>query len=404
MNKGILIIGGGLLQIPAILRAKELGYITHLTDMNSKCAASSFADKFYNVDINDFEATAKLAKDLSSNNIISGVYTQGTDAEYTVAYAADKSNLFSIGPDIARKCKNKILMREALKSGGVEDVRFQKASNFKECISAAEYVGFPLYMKPSDNSASRGISRVENSNDLQEAYNNAKKALLTESDVLLEAEIIGTEHSIDCVLYDGVLYPAGISDRVFLEKEVFAVQTESVTPSTLPSVIQEEMFDKMRSAARAIGLKYGAFKGDLLVDSSGEIRIIEVTARTSGGYDSQYRKPLSFGIDIIKATIDIAMGNKLDTLDLIPKFSHRSKTYSLMPSPGKITEINGLEEARNIKGVHKIIVTKKVGDIIEEYKDCSVRTNFITISAPTLDELKKLQDLVRKTFIINTTS
>ena len=97
MNKGILIIGGGLLQIPAILRAKELGYITHLTDINSKCAASSFADKFYNVDINDFEATAKLAKDLSSNNIISGVYTQGTDAEYTVAYAADKSNLLVLG-------------------------------------------------------------------------------------------------------------------------------------------------------------------------------------------------------------------------------------------------------------------------------------------------------------------
>jgi biotin carboxylase len=404
MKEGILIIGGGLLQIPALQRAKEMGYTTHLTDMSSSCAAQPFCDYFYEIDINDFSKTANLAKDLSDKDLISGVYTQGTDAEYTVAYAADKANLFSIGAEVARKCKNKILMREALRDGGVESVNFRKASSFDECVDAAEQVGYPLFIKPSDNSASRGITRVENSDKLNEAYISAREALLTESEVLLESEIVGSEHSVDCVLFNGVLYPAGISDRVFLEKEVFAVQTESVTPSTLPSEIQDKMFKKMERAALAIGVKNGAFKGDLLVDLDGNIRIIEVTARTSGGYDSQYRKPLSFGIDIIKATIDIAMGKMLDFKDLVPKYSLRSKTYSLMPAPGKIIAIEGLDEARGIEGVHKIIVTKEVGESIEEYKDCSIRTNFITISAPTSNKLEQIQALVEKTFFINTTN
>jgi biotin carboxylase len=162
------------------------------------------------------------------------------------------------------------------------------------------------------------------------------------------------------------------------------------------------MYKKMQDAAEAIGIKNGAFKGDLLVDGDGVIRVIEVTARTSGGYDSQYRKPLSFGIDILKDTIDIAMGNDLDIKDLIPKFALRSKTYSLMPAPGKIISIEGLEKARKIPGVHKIIVTKVEGDVIDEYKDCSVRTNFITISASSSSKLRDIQHLVEKTFIIKT--
>jgi len=402
MQKGILIIGGGILQIPALLKAKELGYTTYLSDMSSSCAAKPYADFFYEIDVNDFEKNAELAKKLSKKNLISGVYTQGTDAEYTVAYAADAGGLFSIGSNIARKCKNKILMREALNHSKVETVKFMKAATYKECINAAKYVGFPLYMKPSDNSASRGISKVDSFEDLEEAFNNAKNALLTESEVLLEAEIIGTEHSVDCVLYDGILYPAGISDRVFMDKEIYAVQTESITPSELPPNIQVNMYKKMDAAAKAIGVKNGAFKGDLVVDESGDVRIIEVTARTSGGYDSQYRKPLSFGIDIIKATMDISMGNRFEITDLIPKFSMRSKTYSLMPRPGKISKITGLEEAREIKGVHQIILTKSVGDVIEDYKDCSVRTNFITISAPNSQELKKIQNDIKKTFTIET--
>jgi len=402
MTKGILIIGGGLLQIPALIKAKELGYETHLTDMSSSCAAFSYADHFYEVNINDFKKTAQLAKDLTNKEIISGVYTQGTDAEYTVAYAAEAAGLFGISSEVARKCKNKVLMREALRDGGVEDVKFYKANNYDECIYAADHIGYPLYIKPSDNSASRGITRVENSESLKEAFNNAKKALLTEQEILLEAEIIGTEHSVDCVMFDGILYPAGISDRIFLDKNIFAIQTESITPSLLPTHLQEDMYKKMEAAAAAIGVKNGAFKGDLVIDEDGKVRIIEVTARTSGGYDSQYRKPLSFGIDIIKATLEIALGNKLDIKDLIPKFSYRSKTYSLMPPPGKIIKIEGLDEARKIPGVHKIIVTKEVGDVIEEYKDCSQRTNFITISASSSSKLSYIQHLVEKTFIIKT--
>ena len=98
------------------------------------------------------------------------------------------------------------------------------------------------------------------------------------------------------------------------------------------------MYEVMQKAASAIGVDKGAFKGDLILVKN-KVKIIEVTARTSGGYDSQYRKPYSFGIDMLKATIDIAVGKELDFRDIVPRWAKWSKTLSVFPKPGKIKKI-----------------------------------------------------------------
>jgi biotin carboxylase len=126
------------------------------------------------------------------------------------------------------------------------------------------------------------------------------------------------------------------------------VQTGSVTPSRLPEEIQNDMYNLMAQAAKAMGIDKGAFKGDLILCEN-KPKIIEITARLSGGYDSQYRKPYSFGINLIKATIDIAIGNKLDFRDIVPRWIKYSKTVSPFPEAGKITKISGLDELKKSK-------------------------------------------------------
>jgi len=152
----------------------------------------------------------------------------------------------------------------------------------------------------------------------------------------------------------------------------------------------------MQRAATAVGVDKGAFKGDLIV-VNGKPRIIEVTARTSGGFDSQYRKPYSFGIDLIKATIDIAVGKKLDFLDIVPRWFKWSKTFSIFPKPGKIIKIDGIEEAKKISGVKNIFITAKENDIIPDYVHSATRVNHIIIVGKTLHDLNELQEKVKNT-------
>jgi biotin carboxylase len=404
MNKGIMIIGGGMLQIPALKRAKELDFITYLTDGDENCLAKNHADFFYKIDTKDIEGNANLAVELRQAGKIIAVYTQGTDVAYTVAYAAKKAGLPGVDPQAALNCNDKITMREILSKNSIADVIFEKAKTIEELKLAIKKVGFPCYVKPADNCGSRGITRIVDDKDIESVFNRAISSCYYRKEVLIESEIKGPEYSVDTIIYQGKLYPAGISDRVFLQKEKYAVQQiGSRTPSLLPETIQNQMYKVMEGAAKALGVDNSAFKGDLAVDENNEVRIIEVTARTSGGFDSQLRKPLSFGIDIIKATIDIACGYPLDPVDLIPRWVKWSSTIHTLPEPGIISEITGLDEVKKIKGVHEVFISSKVGDRIEPYNHCAkLEDDIIISSADTLESLLLLEKKALDTLIIKT--
>lgn len=402
MNKGIMVIGGGMLQIPALIRAKELNFITYLTDGDENCLAKNYADFFYKISTKDIEGNANLAIELRQAGKIIAVYTQGADVAYTVAYSAKKAGLPCIDPQAALNCNDKITMREILSKNGIADVVFGKAKTIEELILAVKKVGFPCYVKPADNCGSRGITRIVDGKNLQEVFNRAIKSCYHRKEIIVESEIKGKEYSIDTIIYSGKLYPAGISDRAFLQKEKYAVQIGSRTPSMLPENIQNQMYKVMERAAKALGVDRGAFKGDLVVDQENNVRIIEVTARTSGGYDSQLRKPLSFGIDLMKATMDIACGYPLDPIDLVPRWVKWSSTISALPEPGIVSEIIGIEKVRKMKGVHQVIMLAKVGDEIEPYDNCTKRKNFIISSADTYEGLLSLERNILDNLIIKT--
>jgi len=258
-------------------------------------------------------------------------------------------------------------------------------------------------VKPLDNSASRGMTRLASSDGLKKAIEDAFDSCFANKAALIEKEIPGQEYSVDTILYQGVLYPAGISDRVFQAKERYAVQSGSRTPSLLPAATQDAMYKKMADAAKAVGISDGAFKGDLIVRSdTGEVEIIEITARTSGGHDSQLRKPLSFGIDLMKATMDIALGQPLDPLDLIPRWVKWSSTFAIFPEPGLVKNISGFDEAMAIPGVVDIAILVKPGDIVKPYTHSATRTNFITCVADTYEQLLGLEEKICNTLSIET--
>lgn len=398
---GILIIGGGELQIPALQRARAFGLKTYLTDGSETCAARSHADVFHHVDTSDVDGTSALTVKLAKAGEIEAVYTQGTDVEYTVAMAARAADLPGIEPEAALNCKNKIRMRERLHAAGIDATKFAVVRSEQDLDRAVAAVGLPAFMKPADNCASRGVSRVSSAAHAVAAYRVARDATVFTDDILLEAELAGPEYSVDTVVVDGNVIPAGISDRSFLEKQEFAIQTSSTTPSMLPEAIQAAMYELMQRAATALGITFGAFKGDLVL-CNGEPRIIELAARTSGGFDSQYRKPYSFGIDIIKATMDLARGLPFDPRDLAPRWVKWSRTFSVLPTPGRVTAVTGMEETLALPGVRQVFMHARPGCTIPPYDNCAVRPSHIVISADTADQLDQLEYTVKQTLRIVT--
>jgi len=390
-SKYLLIIGGGLLQEQTLVECNKLGLRKIIVDGNEDCYCSKSPyfnkDNFILADISKPDLVLyQLKKWLRVHraNIV-GVYTQGCDFTYTVAYVAKKLGLPSIGLETAYLSHNKLAMRERFKDCNIRQ---------PFVYSDTHFISFPLVVKPTDNCASRGITIVNHQNKLSQAIEYAKH-FSSDGKYLVEEFIDGKEYSVDTIVYKGKVYPAGISDRVFLEKNNYAIQDGSLTPSLLPAQLQERMYEVMQDCATALGVKWGALKGDLIVRDN-KVYVLEVTTRLSGGFDSQFRKPYSLGINLIKATIDLACGKELDFSDIVPKWNKCSATFSVFPQEGIIRAITGLEELQRLKGIKQVFFTKKIGERVQ-YKNCADRVVHIVACRNTYNELQETIQKAKET-------
>ena len=402
-NKGVMIIGGGILQHPTFEICRSLNIQTFLVDGDENCYSRNYADHFIHIDIRQVDLLLQKAKYLKESGLIHAVFTQGTDVEHVVAFLAKELNFNGMDYDAAMNCNNKLRCRKLLYENDVDKTPyyFVKSKPELEKLSARmDDNFFPCYIKPVNNSASRGVKRVLNRDELLNSFDYASKNNYEENVVLIEKEIIGNEISVDTIVINGIVYPCGISDRKFLDKNKYAIQVGSITPSSLLPDVQSNVYSVMQKAASALKIDNGAFKGDLVVNENNEIFIIELAGRTSGGFDSQYRKPLSFGINIIKSVLDISLGLNVDFRDIIPIWFKWSSTFSVVTEVGKISQISGFEKCLKIKGVFKGFMTLKEGDYVSEMIDCAQRFNYFICVGSSVEELNIIETKIANTLKI----
>ncbi|MCE9500296.1 MAG: dehydrogenase, partial [Leptospira sp.] len=110
----LLIIGGGLLQVPIIQTAKTMRLRTIVADMNPESIGFKIADSSILMSTKDIEGMVREAKRFSEKEEIHGVMTAGTDASMTVAAVANALNLPGIRFVDAEAASNKIKMRKRL--------------------------------------------------------------------------------------------------------------------------------------------------------------------------------------------------------------------------------------------------------------------------------------------------
>ena len=85
MKKNVMIIGGGLLQIPVILAARKMGHQVIVTDYNPDAIGLRYSDIPIIMSTRDIEGSVRVARAQNELTPISGVLTVGTDASMTVA-------------------------------------------------------------------------------------------------------------------------------------------------------------------------------------------------------------------------------------------------------------------------------------------------------------------------------
>jgi len=359
MQKVLMIIGAGILQAPAIKIAREMGFYTVVTDYNPNAYGMRFADYPIVMSTRDVDGTVRVAKEFASKRSIDGVLTVGTDASLTVAAVQHALDLPGNRIEVAEATTHKVKMRKRLAEHGVPEPRFYSCWSFEELLQAAESLGYPLVVKPVDNMGARGVMKVKGPEVLRFAYERAKNAS-PRGEIIAEEYMDGPELSIDALIWKRKIYITGVADRI-IEFPPYFVETGHIMPTNLPPEQVKKGVDVFKAGIKALGIEIGAAKGDIKITSEGA-KVGEIASRLSGGFMSAYTYPYSSGVNLLKAAINIALGENPG--DLEPKFKRVSVERAIIPGSGVVKRIEGIEEALSIEGVRNVFVTCSVGEVV----------------------------------------
>ena len=307
----ILILGAGLMQRPAILSAKELGFNAVVIDANPCAECVPLADEFKKIDLKDKDEILKYAKELKENSGLKGIFTAGTDFSASVSYAAEKLGFPCHSYESALNATIKPRMRQCFDRSNVPSPRFFSLSGAEiteeKVFSIIENLSFPCVVKPADNMGARGCRMIRSKDEAWQSVKTAAENSRT-STVILEEYMEGPEFSIDAIVYDGTLTITGFADRHIFYKPYF-IETGHTMPTKIDEKKRFALISAFAYGVHALGLSCGAAKADIKFTEKGP-QIGEIAARLSGGYMSGWTFPYSSGLNLTKQALLVASGNE----------------------------------------------------------------------------------------------
>lgn len=301
----IVIIGANDFQNPLILKAKELGYETHVFAWRDGSIGEKSADYFYPISIVEKDKILEECKKIKPNAVVS----IGSDlASITVNYVADALGLPCNNPKYSLQCTNKYEMRKVFSENKIDVPKFVKLGTFDEM--KLDNFKFPLIVKPTDRSGSRGIFLCNTIEEVKAAI-PVSSELSFEKKVIIEEYIEGNEYSCEGITQNGKHYLLAFTKKYTTGVPNF-IETGHIQPSDLTEEQKQQASKVILKALSALQIQNSASHTEFKIDQNGNIKIIEIGARMGGDCIGSHLVKISTGYDFIKMVLDIALGNKIE--------------------------------------------------------------------------------------------
>jgi biotin carboxylase len=380
--KTLLILGGGKEQVAAIAAAKAKAIRTVVLDMNPKADGRALADEFHLVSTRDRDAILKFAKGYPGR--IDGVMTIASDIPHMVSAAAGALGARHIPQAVAELCVHKLNMKEKLREAGVNVPLFARIASLDDLKAFIAKAGFPIVIKPVDNSGARGVQRLTKDMDIAQALDYSRSFAFG-GEVIAEKFVSGLQISTEGLMHEGVFHCTGFADRNYarLDDAVpFMVEDGGDIPTVLDDAAKALVEAEFEKATRALGIDWGPSKGDMIMGEDGKPYVIEIAARLSGGNFCYDKVPWSTGVDIVDILVDMAVGNPVDAARFTPTRSLATSQRYFFPAPGVIRDIRGLDAVAG-GAIRKVDVWARPGDAVAAAENHPSRVGYVISCAPT---------------------
>ena len=356
-SKKIFILGCGVMQLPSLRIARDMGWYVAAADGNSDAEGRGLCDRFFHVDLKDTDGLTAAASEVRDEAGLDGVFTAGTDFSLSVALVARALGLPGHSPEAARLATDKVAMRRRFSERNVPSPAFCEVGPDDDAAVLAGLVPGPWVVKPVDSMGARGVKRIDEAVLLEEALQEAR-GYSRSGRALLETYMEGPEYSVDALVEDGRLIRCGLADRLIFYPPHF-IEVGHTIPSGADDETADRLWDVFEKGVKALGLTRGAAKGDVKLTPSGPM-IGEIAARLSGGYMSGWTWPAASGIEPTRGGLRLAVG--LDAGIGEPTRHLVCAERALISIDGTLRRLDGADEAAGLPGVSEVFLRYGPGD------------------------------------------
>lgn len=356
MKHRLVILGTNEYQNPLIVRAKELGFETHVYGISSGQIGEKTADVYHPINIMDYNA---LWEDVKTLDPIGVVSIASEVAMHPQNFLLRKLGINCNSEWTEKVTTNKYLMRQAMKDAGIDSPNFMLVHNgmtlevIKETIKG--FI-FPLIVKPIDLSSSRGVYKIDTEDNLEVGLNYAM-SWSEEKKIILEEFVEGPEYSGDSIAFEGKYKLLAITEKHTTGAPHF-VETGHLQPAPLSKEVFNKVEEVLYNAFAVLKIEYGAIHPEFRITPEGRILFMEIATRMGGDCIGSDLVAISTGMDYMGMVINCGCGKA-------PDFSQLWKP--------RLAEIKYIMNTEDLAEYNRI--QKECPDIIMRHSDMQPLTD-----------------------------
>lgn len=388
----LLILGGSSDQLHLQRVAREMGLGVCCVDGNADAPGLASADYSAPISFSDTRAVIAWVESLRSSGVsLVGVSSMGSDHPECIRACAERFGW--PGPSLATctLARDKYEQALAWQAACVPVPRFDVVHSPGDVAALWRRWGCDrIVVKPTLSAGSRGVSILASpdSRGVERAFG---LAAAEGSHVLVEEFVVGLQLSTEAVYQDGRRLVSVVSDRNYTDAESWLPQpmeNGGWMPSALHPRQVEEVERVADEAARALGIRTGPAKGDMVWCPGRGPVMIEMGARLSGGDFASGTVPLSSGIDYIRTVVEIAVGRE-------PAIPERTRDrvvanrYLFSPA-GTLEAARGFDAVAGIPGVVKLELWAKPGDELQPIEHHGRRRGVFIVEGSSRAEVEQI--------------
>lgn len=397
MTKRILFLGAAPSQVPPIKYAKSQGYYVITCDYLPNNPGHKLADEYHNVSTTDEAAVLELAIKLE----IDGIIAYASDpAAPTAAYVAEKMGLSGNPYESVLTLARKDLFRAFLKKNGFHVPKSESFYNLNDAISWLDKIDVPAFIKPVDSSGSKGVTEITSKDQLEEAFNHALN-FSREKKVVVEEKIVKQGYQVagDGFVVDGKLAFYCWADEHFDKLCNGLVPIGQTFPTSHNKTLLQEAFKETQRLLDLLNMKTGALNFDFLFSQDGRFYFLELGPRNGGCLIPEVIR-YATDIDLIKATVDAALGLKCDDVKQVPVEGFWSSYMVHSLQNGIFEEIEISERAKKMIVEQTIYSTK--GDTVNKYSGSNDTLGMMIVKYTDMNEMLDMVDNMEHDIRVNT--